>query len=147
MLRRIIGRSTIALLALTLNGSNCSADSFENSLAVPTESDACKNEFAPLREEAETRGHLIKAASERHASAKEACELIGSFVQSEIKMIRYVEANAERCRISSTTADQLRAGRTKSETMLTKVCMAAQRTQNSAPAGPSGDFDPPPLGR
>jgi hypothetical protein len=147
MLRRIFGRSAIALLALTLNGSNCSADPFDDSLAVPTENDACTKEFTPLREEAEARGRLIKAASERHASAKEACELIGNFVQSEIKMIRYVEANAERCRISPKTADQLRAGRRTSETMLTKVCAAAQRVQSSPPAGPVGDFDSPPLGR
>jgi hypothetical protein len=76
--------------------------------------------------------------------------LIGNFVQSEIKMIEYVEANMERCAIPRTLADQLRAGREKSETMLTKVCLAAQQSQSSGPAGPVGDFDQtgaPPPGR
>jgi hypothetical protein len=147
MLRRIFGWSTIALLALAFSGSNCSASPLEDSFAAPTQRDACLDEFAPLRQEAEARGSLIKAASERRAPAKEACELIGNFVQSEVKMIKYVEANAERCGIPPDTANRLRAGHEKSETMLTKVCMAAQQAQNSGPAGPTGDFDSRPLGR
>ncbi len=35
--------------------------------------EACMKEFMPLREEAEKRGKLIKAASERHAGPDEAC--------------------------------------------------------------------------
>src|SRR5471030_1809636 len=42
-------------------------------------SDACMKNFMPLREEAEKRGKLIKAASERHAPPDEACKLIESF--------------------------------------------------------------------
>jgi hypothetical protein len=147
MLRRLFGWSTIALFALAFGGSNCSAGPFEDSSEVPTEGDACTKEFLPLRQEAEARGNLIKAASQRHAPAKEACELIGNFVQSEIKMIEYVEANAQRCPIPPAIVNQLRAGREKSETMLTKVCTAAQRAQSSGPAGPAGDFDPAPLSR
>ena len=55
--------------------------------------------FMPLREEAEKRGKLIKAASERHAPPDEACKLIESFGQAEIKMIKYVEANFAKCGI------------------------------------------------
>ena len=33
--------------------------------------------FVPLRQQAEARGKLIKAASERHAPPEEACKLIG----------------------------------------------------------------------
>ena len=51
-------------------------------------SDACMKGFMPLREEAEKRGKLIKAASERHAPPDEACKLIESFGQAEIKMIK-----------------------------------------------------------
>jgi hypothetical protein len=59
----------------------------------------CRKEFLPLREEAEERGRLIRAASERHAGPDEACKLIASFLQSEIKMIEYIEANSARCGI------------------------------------------------
>jgi hypothetical protein len=55
--------------------------------------------FLPLREEAEKRGKLIKAASDRHATPAEACKLIGNFAQVEIKMIKYVETHAAQCGI------------------------------------------------
>jgi len=114
----------------------------------------CTNGFAPLREEAEKRGKLIKAASERHASPVEACKLIGSFGQAEIKMIEYVEANAERCGVPPRIAEQLRTGHKNTEAMQKKVCMIAQQGPSTglypnevlgrrrAPAGPVGDFPP-----
>jgi hypothetical protein len=71
MLQRILGWSTIALLAMTLGGSNSCAGPLDDSSGVPAEGEACMAEFAPLRQEAEARGRLIKAASERHAPAKE----------------------------------------------------------------------------
>ena len=55
-------------------------------------------EFVPLREDAEKRGKLIKAASDRKAPPDEACKLIGSFGAAEVKMIKYVEANASQMR-------------------------------------------------
>jgi hypothetical protein len=96
-------------------------------------SDACMKEFVPLREEAEERGRLIKVASDRHAPADEACKLLGNFIQSEIKMIKYIEANSARCGIPSQIADQFSAGHKKTEAMRTKVCRAAQ---DAPPHGP-----------
>jgi hypothetical protein len=99
--------------------------------------DDCMKGFVPLREEAEKRGKLIKAASDRHASPDEACKLIGSFGQSEIKMIKYVETNASKCGIPSQIADQLKSGHKNTETMQKKVCSVAQQQQQRGPAGPS----------
>src|SRR3954470_14516145 len=39
-------------------------------------SEACMKGFVPLREEAEKRGKLIKAAFERHMPAEETCKMI-----------------------------------------------------------------------
>jgi hypothetical protein len=86
-------------------------------------SDDCRKGFMALREEAETRGQLIQAASGRHAPPDEACKLIGNFVQAEVKMIKYVESHATTC-----------------ETMQTKVCALAQQVQQRGPSGPTGDF-------
>ena len=102
--------------------------------------------FAPLREEAEKRGKLIKAASERHASPVEACKLIGSFGQAEIKMIQYIEANAERCGIAPQTAEQFKNGHKNTEKMQKQVCAMAQRRPSAGSdldevLGP-GDFWP-----
>jgi hypothetical protein len=103
-------------------------------------SDACMTGFVPLRQEAEARGKLIKAASERHAPPEEACKLIGGFGQSEIRMIKYIEANAAECGISPELADQLRAGHKNTEAMRKMVRAVARRAQRG-PAGPVGDFD------
>ena len=66
---------------------------FERAPAPPSQAggppDDCMKKFMPLREEAEKRGKLIKAASERQATPDEACKLIGNFGQAEIKMIKY----------------------------------------------------------
>ena len=92
--------------------------------------------FVPLREEAEKRGKLIKAASDRRAPPDEACKLIGNFGQAEIKMIKYVEAHAAKCGIPPQISEQLKNGHKNTETMQKKVCAVAQQ-QQKGPAGPS----------
>ena len=150
MVQRVLGRLAIALLAAGVCGNRSSANPLEDSLAVAAERDACIKEFVPLREEAERRGKLIKAASERRAPPHEACELIESFHHSQIKMIKYIEANSATCGILPEIADQLRAGRRNTEAMQKLVCAVARRAQRRGPAGPVGDFDDigaPPLVR
>ena len=93
--------------------------------------------FVPLREDAEKRGKLIKAASERHASPDEACKLIRNFGQAELKMIKYVETNASKCGIPPQISDQLKSGHKNTEKMQTQVCNVAQQQQQRGPAGPS----------
>jgi len=113
---------------------------FERAPAPPSQagsSDECMSGFVPLREEAEKRGKLIKAASDRHASPDEACKLIGNFGQSEIKMIKYVESHAAKCGIPQQIADQLKNGHKNTENMQKKVCAVAQQQQQRGPAGPS----------
>jgi hypothetical protein len=114
--------------------------------------DACMKGFVPLREEAERRGKLIKAASERKAPPDEACKLIGNFGQAELQMIKYVETNWAKCGIQPQIADQLRNGHKNTEKMQKQVCAEAQlaltRGTSSVPgdatrrgpAGPVGDF-------
>jgi hypothetical protein len=99
--------------------------------------DDCMRGFIPLREEAERRGKLIKAASDRHATPDEACKLIGNFGQAEIKMINYVETHTAKCGIPQQVADQLKNGHRNTEALQKKVCTVAQQVQQRAPAGPS----------
>src|ERR1700694_5234330 len=99
--------------------------------------DDCMKGFVPLREEAEKRGKLIKAASDRHAPPDEACKLIGNFGQAEIKMIKYVETHSAKCGIPPQISDQLKAGHKNTETMQKKVCAVAQQMQQRGPSGPS----------
>jgi hypothetical protein len=104
-------------------------------------------EFVPLRTEAEERGKLIKAASARQASASETYELIGNFGQSEIKMIKYIDANSAKCEIAPRIADQLRAGHEKTEAAQKKVCAMAQLSPHRGPVGDFDDIGAPPLVR
>jgi hypothetical protein len=99
-------------------------------------SEACMKNFVPLREEAEKRGKLIKAASDRHAQPEEACKLIGEYSKAESNMIKYVQLNSTKCGIPPQISDQLKKGHVNTEVMLKKVCGAAQ-AGNRAPAGPS----------
>jgi hypothetical protein len=98
--------------------------------------DECMKGFLPLRQEAEKRGKLIKAASERHAPADEACKLIENFGRSEIKMIKYVETHAAQCGIPPQISEQLKTGHKNTESMQQKVCAVAQQQQRG-PTGPT----------
>jgi hypothetical protein len=114
---------------------------FERPPAPPSQGgaggDACMKEFIPLREETEKRGKLIKAASDRHAAPEEACKLIGAYNQAELKMMKFVETHSAKCGIPPQVLEQLKGGHKNSESMLQKVCAAAQQAQTRAPAGPS----------
>jgi len=112
------------------------------SAAPPTQAgpgEDCMKGFIPLREDAEKRGKLIKAASDRHAAPDEACKLIKNFGQAELKMIKYVESHAAKCGIPPNVAGQMKDGHKNTEAMQTKVCNVAQQMANQprGPAGPS----------
>jgi len=113
--------------------------------------ETCADGFLPLREDAEKKGKLIKAASERHAPPGETCRLIGEYSQAEVKMLKYVEANATKCGIPGRVADQLKDGHKKTETRLTRVCAVAARAsgQGRTFQGPAqiSDFGDPAFGR
>ncbi len=97
----------------------------------------CMSEFVPMREEAEKRGKLIKAASDRHAPPDEACKLITSYGQAEFKMLKYVETHSAQCGIPAQVADQLKTGHKGTEALQKKVCNVAQQVQQRGPAGPT----------
>jgi len=112
------------------------------SAAPPTQGgggEDCMKAFVPLREEAEKRGKLIKAASDRHAPPDEACKLIRNFSQAETKMLKYIETNSAKCGIPPQVGAQMRDGHKNTEAMASKVCNVAQQMQNQprGPAGPS----------
>lgn len=107
--------------------------------AGPTQAagEACMKEFMPLREEAEKRGKLIKAASDRHAGPDEACKLIKNYSAAEAKMLKYVETHATKCGIPAQIGDQIKSGHKNTEALESKVCNVAQQMQQRGPAGPS----------
>jgi hypothetical protein len=99
--------------------------------------DQCMKDFTPLREEAEKRGKLIKAASDRHAAPDEACKLISNYGQAEISMIKFIETHAAKCGIPPQVDEQMKAGHRNTEALQKKVCGVAQQAGARGPAGPS----------
>lgn len=97
----------------------------------------CEKGFLPLRAEAEKRGKAIKAASDRKAPPDEACKLIGAFSVAEVKLIKYVETNAQKCGIPAQVATQMKEGHKNTDAMHKKVCDVAQQVRTRGPAGPS----------
>jgi hypothetical protein len=98
---------------------------------------ACMNGFIPLREDAEKKGKMIKAAGDRHAGPDEACKLIKNYSAAEIKMIKYVENNASKCGIPAQVADQLKAGHKGTDGLEQRICGVAEQMQKRGPIGPS----------
>jgi hypothetical protein len=95
--------------------------------AGPSGGEECTNGFLPLRREAEKRGAMIKTASERHAAPDEACKLLSAYAHSELKLIKYIEAQQPKCGIPPEVGDQLKSGHKNTENMLKKVCDAARQ--------------------
>ena len=139
----MIIRRLIAPLAAAVVTAHAGLAFAEDAIPTPpplsAAADECMKGFAPLRAEAEQRGRLIKAASERHAPPEEACKLIANFGEAEIKMIRYVESRAATCGIAPQVAEQLKTGHMHTANMQKKVCEVAQQQQRG-PSGPTGDF-------
>ncbi|HEX7791795.1 MAG TPA: hypothetical protein VF467_14860 [Afipia sp.] len=102
----------------------------------PPGAEECQKGFLPLRADAEAKAKLIQAAGKRKAPPQEACKLIGNFAQAETKMIKFVEANSQKCGIPAQVGDQMKKGHANTSQLLQRVCAAATQ-QQAGPAGPS----------
>lgn len=91
--------------------------------------DDCKNEFAPLRDEAARRGELVKDASARHAPTDETCRLLRSYVEAEVRMVDFVEAHAVACALPTSILEQLKRSSRTTEALQTRICNVEQQPQ------------------
>ena len=103
--------------------------------AAPQQEPPCIKDFGKLREEAEKKAMAIRAAGERKATPKEACQLFNAFVAAQSKMLKYATDNATWCGIPNQVVSDLKGGITKTSEIRTRVCQAAAAPQR--PAGPS----------
>lgn len=104
----------------------------------PPGADACMKEFLPMREDAEKKAKMIKAASDRKAPPDEACKLLANFDAAQVRMLKFVTSNAAKCGIPPQIADQLKAGHANVDKMKTMVCkVAEQRAKGGGAPAPS----------
>lgn len=94
-------------------------------------------QFQPLREDAEKRANLVRAASQKKASPQEACKLIGNFHAAEAKLVSFVTSKQSACGIPAEVPTQMKAGHVKTSQMLKQVCAAANAPQGGPSAAPS----------
>ena len=104
--------------------------------AGPPGGEFCQTGFLPLRADAEAKAKAIGAAGKRKAPPAEACKLIGAFAQAELKMIKFVETNSQKCGIPAQVGEQMKKGHANTTNLQTKVCNVATQ-QQQGPAGPS----------
>ncbi len=93
----------------------------------------CQNGFTPLRADAESKAKLIQAAGKRHAPPQEACKLITNFLQAEVKMIKFVETNGQKCGIPAQVGEQMKKGHANTSQLQQRVCAAATQAQAGRP--------------
>jgi hypothetical protein len=97
--------------------------------------EACVQGFGKLRDEAQKRAGAIRTASEKKASAQEACGLFNSFSDAEAKMIKYAADNMTRCGIPPAILTDMKKGHARTAVLRTNVCKAAAAPARAA--GPS----------
>ena len=93
----IFGRIAIALCLLPIFAEGVRAQ-FQP--APPQQEPPCVQEFMKLRTEAEKKATAIRAAGERKAPPREACQLFTGFVAAQTKMLKYAETNGVWCGIA-----------------------------------------------
>ena len=94
----------------------------------------CIQEFFKLRDEAEKKGLAIKAANERKAPPREACQLFGAFITAQSKMLKYATDNTVWCGIPPQVIENLKQSVTKISEVRTRICQAAATPQASGPS-------------
>jgi len=99
----------------------------------PQQAPPCIQEFFKLREDTEKKAAAIKAANDRKAPPREACQLFGALMTAQTKMLKYASENTTWCGIPQQVVEQIKEANVKITDIRTKVCQAA-----AAPPRPQG---------
>ena len=108
----------------------------QSPMGGPQQMPPCIAEFTRIRESAEKRAAAIKAAAARRAGPQELCGLFGQFVDSESKMVRYIEEHQRACGIPPQALPAAKAGHAKTAETRDKVCQAAKFAGTGERRGP-----------
>jgi hypothetical protein len=86
----------------------------------------CFKEFLSLREEAQKKASLIKAAQDRTPTPtrEEMCKVVKTFAAAEAKVIKFVTDNQASCGIPGEAVTQMKAGQAQTVKFRTAVCSA-----------------------
>ena len=104
----------------------------------PRQAPPCMVEFVPLRTETEKRAGALKAAASRRVPPAELCQLFVRFVESEGKVVKFMEKNASSCGIPVQIVTTSKTNHARSIETKDKVCAAGTggAAGNEASRGP-----------
>ena len=88
-----------------------------------------------LRDELQKHGAAIGEANDKKADVKIACGLFRTYIATEAKMLKGLEANATSCGVPPEVVQQVRGSHAKAKQIGKQVCDAAAR--GPAPSGPT----------
>ena len=97
----------------------------------------CMAEFAPLRTETEKRAAAIKAAASRRVPSTELCQLFVRFIESEAKVVKFMEKNASTCGIPAQVVTTSKVNHGKAAETKDRICAAGTSEANEARRGPA----------
>jgi hypothetical protein len=95
----------------------------------------CLKQASPLRDETQKRASLLQAASKRHAAAPEACKLLQSFSQAEVRLLNFVTTKQSACGIPAEVPKQMKEAHAHTEQLAKQICAAANAPQQGAGPG------------
>jgi hypothetical protein len=120
-------------------GAGGGAPNFNSAPAAPPpgqqQMPPCFKEFTPIREEAQKRADILKAAMMKKVPREEACGLIKSFAAAEAKVVKFVTANAQGCGIPPQAITAMKTNHERTVKMETQVCSAAAGPQRQTGPG------------
>lgn|GEM_PF-3580073 len=96
----------------------------------------CMAEFAPLRTETEKRAAAIKAAAAKHVPPPELCQLFTRFIESEAKVVKFMEKNAGSCGIPAQVVTTSKTNHVKAAETKDRICAAASNAGSEERRGP-----------
>jgi hypothetical protein len=105
------------------------------SAAAPPQEPPCFKDFVALRTDAEKKRGAIEAASKKKVPPQVACRLFGDYSASEVKLIKFVTSNIEKCGMPKELLDNLNKGHAQTTQIRTRVCEVAAAGPPK-PAGP-----------
>ncbi|MPZ40636.1 MAG: hypothetical protein GEU95_21810 [Rhizobiales bacterium] len=88
-----------------------------------------------IRDELQNHGAAIEAANKKKANVKVACRLFRTYIATEGKMLRMLEADGASCGVPAQIAQQVKGSHAKAQQIGKQVCDAAAR--GPAQAGPT----------
>ena len=95
----------------------------------------CFKEFTPIRNEAQKRAEVLKAAMQKKVPREEACTLIKNFAAAEAKVVKFVSTNAQSCGIPPQAVSAMKTNHDRTVKMENQVCNAASGPQRQTGPG------------